>query len=402
MKPRSKLSAREVADLRTALARRIGDSSVPTLPQIAMKVVDLVSDDNATIADFSRVISADQSLSGRLLRMANSAYYAQRHPVTRIDRAMVLLGLDKLKAVALGFHLSKALLEADDGFSFRRQWTQSLFRAWFSLRLTTLFDQNAAGEAFLVGLLSDAGVPLMPSLIGDRYYEIVSPTQSPAERFDSEWNGLLFTHVDVSAALCQIWKLPEVLALPITEHHSRPASIVVGGPSSLLLRGVAYLAGTMAIDPDLPAQSIRPQPQAARDLFGLEASDMRALLREVEQDFSASREVFDSMVDPSVLIEDIIDRASVFLGDETALEETDEPVGESIEFATPGLRFRVEPVGSGRVRVTISDDAGIELVTEQIEPATRTDEQMREVLMLDDADPDIAGSILDGVRKSAA
>jgi HD-like signal output (HDOD) protein len=72
---------------------RLGDSSVPTLPEVAVKVVQLVGNPHASLKDFVEVVQNDQALTARLLRTANSALYAQRQPVTQLQRAMVLLGL---------------------------------------------------------------------------------------------------------------------------------------------------------------------------------------------------------------------------------------------------------------------------------------------------------------------
>ena len=406
MKPRSELSAREVEELHLLLARRIGDTSVPTLPQVALQVVELVSAADATIADFTKALQSDQALSGRLLRMANSAYYAQQKPVTRIDRAMVLLGLDKLKALALGFHLSKALLECDDGFSFKRQWTQSLFRAWFAHRLAALVVPELAGEAFLIGLLSDAGQPLMAQLIGERYYEVVSPSQPPTDRFRAEWNTLVFTHVDVTVALCRVWKLPEVLASPIAEHHTKPQFPVKKASPSQQIQAVAYLAGTLAIDPDLPSDAVAPDAGIARRVFELGPAEIKALLGEVEQDFRASKEVFDSVIDPSMRVEDIVERANTFLND--AVEDLVGQVGaHEVEyrpehFEAAGLAFEIARDHANRICVYISDSTGNRLVSEPVDPSNQTGEEIRRALLLEDASEDESAPILDAIQRLAA
>src|SRR5262245_65395254 len=103
MKPRGELSAREVEELYARLQKRLGDTSVPTLPQVAVRILELIANPNSTIQKFTEVIKTDQALTGRLLRLSNSAQFAQRQPVTRLERAMVLLGMDRLKAMSLGF-----------------------------------------------------------------------------------------------------------------------------------------------------------------------------------------------------------------------------------------------------------------------------------------------------------
>jgi len=118
------------------------------------------------MGDFAEVLKTDQALAARLLRMANSAQFGQRQEVTTIDRAAVLIGLDRLKATALGFHLSMTV--SASGAAHRRTyvWTQSLYRACLAFRLAERLDRTVAGEAFIAGLLLDVGVPILPELAG--------------------------------------------------------------------------------------------------------------------------------------------------------------------------------------------------------------------------------------------
>ncbi|MEM9084117.1 MAG: HDOD domain-containing protein [Planctomycetota bacterium] len=407
MKVRAELSAREIEELHLALSRRLGDTSVPTLPQVAMKVVEMVSSEEATINDFTKAIQTDQALSGRLLRMANSAFYAQRQPVTRIDRAMVLMGLDKLKALALGFHLSSALLQSDDGFSFKHQWTQSLFRAWFAHKLAVNFSKEHAGEAFLVGLLSDAGTPLMPVLVGEKYYEMVRPSDAPSDRYRQEWSELMFTHVDVAVALCRLWKLPDVLSLPISMHHQRPqGQSLDGATDTQVLHAIAYIAGSMAIDPDIPTDSIAPDVECMERLFEFNKAQTKELIAEVEVDFRASKEVFDGVIDPSMRVEDIVERANAFLID--SVEDLVEEIAVTkngmpqLTYEASGLKYEVESQDKGVVLVYISESTGNRLVTETIKPGKQTREDILNVLMLQDSPDDERDPIIECVNRFAA
>ena len=166
MKPRSELTAREVDELITSLTTRLGDTTVPSLPQVAIKIIDLVGNPDSTIKQFGEVISGDQALTGRLLRMANSAAFAQRKSVSSVERAMVLLGLERLKALALGFHLSKAAAADDSAIGFRSMWTQSLFRGCVAMKITEKIKKENSCEAGVFGFMCYAGVPSMPGLGG--------------------------------------------------------------------------------------------------------------------------------------------------------------------------------------------------------------------------------------------
>lgn len=408
------MSARDVADLHERLSRKLGDSSLPTLPEVALRIMDLVSNERSTIDQFAEVIQSDQALTGRLLRLANSAHYAQRKPVTTLNRTMVLIGMDRLKAMALGFHLSKAAAADDSAFGFKRQWTISLFRAWFALRLAERFDKSVSGEAFIVGLMSDAGVPMMPRLAGDEYTDIVTPEMPPALRLKNEFEHFEFTHVDVAAVLCRLWRFPSVLAKPICLHHSpaRPVEELEGqydGPS--LIHAIAYFAGSLPLAPensDHPAGIAESGfAKLAEHLFGMNAADMEQTLFESAQDFTATRDMFSHIVDRTMTVEAILQKANHYLGDavEDLCEESMESerlLGRVLRFEAGGLQLEMERAVDHLVTVYINDAAGKRLLSEEINPALQDEGEIRQLLLLDEASDEELHEVFEGLRRLAA
>jgi hypothetical protein len=106
------------------LKERIKSTKASALARRALLAIDArdMTRAAALVADYAKLIRNDQAVSGRVLRLANSAFFAQRRPVTTIDRACVVLGTDRLKAVALGFHLSRACQTGGDKEYSRKIW----------------------------------------------------------------------------------------------------------------------------------------------------------------------------------------------------------------------------------------------------------------------------------------
>ena len=414
MKRRQDMSARDVADLHDRLSRKLGDSTLPTLPEVALKIMDLVSNERSTIDQFAEVIQSDQALTGRLLRLANSAHYAQRKPVTTLNRTMVLIGMDRLKAMALGFHLSKAAAADESAFGFKRQWTISLFRAWLSLRLAERFDKSISGEAFIVGLMSDAGVPMMLRLAGDDYTDIITPDMPPALRLKTEFAHFEFTHIDVAAVRCRLWRFPTTLAKPICLHHSpaRPIQEVDGeydGPS--LLHAIAYFTGSLPLAPensDLPASIAEAGFAGLADhLFGMTVEEMEETLVESGKDFTATRDMFSHIVDRTMTVESILNKANHYLGDsvEELCEESLENehlLGRVLRYEAGGLQLEMERAADHLVTVYINDAAGKRLLSEEIDPANQPEGEICQLLLLDEASDEEIQEVFDGLRRLAA
>lgn len=400
MKARKDLSSREVDDLQQNLMRRLGDSSVPTLPEVAVKVIQLVGNPNATLKQFVEVVQNDQALTGRLLRSANSAAFAQRQPVTQLQRAMILLGLDRLKAMALGFHLSQAAAKDDGEFSFKRLWTQSIFRAWAAFRLTEYFDRTITGEAFIVGLMLDAGVPMMPKLIGPEFMKVVNPADLPAKQFQTEMNSFEFTHVDVMGALGKMWKLPPLLTKPMMSHHTSPDAMDPKDPGSIL-QAVAYFVGTLNLEKLEGQAPTGAAIAAARRLFGLSAEELQKAFKNAAADFRSSKEMFTHILDGSLSVEQILNNANHDLA-ESAPPAAVEPVSPTVRFEASGLVLEIEASGSHKVKVFVADAAGKRLLSEEIEPQKRTPEEIKRMLMLDTAPTELVDRVCSEIRRLAA
>ena len=96
---------RNASSLQDELRRVFAKAKLPSNPAIAAQILELVNDPNSSVEQFAKTIQADAGLAARLMGMANSARFAQRSPATTIQRAVTLLGLRRIKTVALGFQL---------------------------------------------------------------------------------------------------------------------------------------------------------------------------------------------------------------------------------------------------------------------------------------------------------
>ncbi|TVQ75809.1 MAG: HDOD domain-containing protein [Phycisphaeraceae bacterium] len=401
MKTRSELSAKEVEVLQQTLMRRLGDTSVPTLPQVALKVIELVSNPDSTIKQFAEVIRTDQALTGRLLRMANSASYAQRRKVTNIERAMVLMGIDRIKAVALGFHLSKAAASDKSDLNSSHIWAQSLFRGWLALRIAEKVNREIAAEAFIVNLMADAGLPMMPKLLGEAYRNAVPSGTPPAKRYLNENTALPFTHVDVTAAMARIWNLPDILRIAMSQHHTPPQGVSLSDAQSSL-QAITYFCNLIPLDAQLNAQVDDRLVRHAERLFKISDADLNELVIHAAQDLEACRALFTDVIDESVNIDYIVEAANRQLGCEGSEEHSAAAFRKCLSFCAGEFQYQIESADNNSVVVYIADAEGNRILSEQINPTNLTEARIRETLMLDNAPSDRADEILKGIHSLAA
>src|SRR5437870_11113602 len=104
--------------------------TLPSLPSIAVQVLDLAQKPDADIAEIARVISKDPALSSKILRTVNSSFYGRANTISTISHALVLLGLQSVKTLVLGFSLVGNLSKTKTkGFRHVDYWRRSVYAA---------------------------------------------------------------------------------------------------------------------------------------------------------------------------------------------------------------------------------------------------------------------------------
>ncbi|MGP1347753.1 MAG: HDOD domain-containing protein [Phycisphaerales bacterium] len=405
VKMRNELSSSEVQELHDRLARRLDGKMVSTLPHVAQKVLRLVGDPESSLRDYGAVIKADQALTAKLIRMSNSALYAQRNPATTIERAMIVLGLSRLKAVVLGFQLVNA--GGSDALS-KRRWSEAVMRGWLAHAITSEFSAGLAGEAFIIGLMLDSGVPLMAQLLGEKYTDLVSSDLAPGKAFAIENTRLPFTHADVGAAMAKVWNFPSSLAVPIARHHDTLSTPDLTD-SEQLLRSAAYYTGSVdlshARDGDEP-DADRFLPSVAQRVFGIPRERLQAIIHRACDDYAATREMFGTAIDQNFEVDSLLREAN-----ESLIRQVDELVARIGTHADDsgvrtleacGRRLMFSLVGPGRLRAVVTDTEGKPLFVDEVMPMQQSVGELRSALLLEEAGEHEFAALLDQIRSLAA
>lgn len=390
-KRRRDITAHELDALHAQLDKALDRVGLETMPKVAARLLELSADPDAQIRDYAEAVKTDWALTGRLMRLANSAFFSQRQPVTRLDRALVVLGIERTKAICLGFYLSRSASLAGVREAARKVWGQSVYRAGLAASLARVQCPSLAPEAFIIGLMLDCGQPLMVRLMGEEYELLMRANPSPSKLYAAEFDLLPYTHVDVVAALARRWKLPSLLARPIAWHHTLPPVGKTGDPIVLLQR-LAYYVGAIQLDEasNQPAHKA-PLTTIADKLFEIVPSELEAVVRSANREYSQTTSLFSDVADPMGDVESVADMVQsqlVQVMDEQ-LERTvkAESRGGPEHLRICGTDIEVEPARDGEVIAYISGADGERLVSCTVNPAKETPESIGRLLGLDEATP---------------
>lgn len=358
------------------LQKVLSCSKLPSLPQVAMRVIELTGDENLKLQELASVIEKDQGLASRILKTVNSAFYGLPKQCSTLTHAQSLMGIDAIKTLALGFSLLTGLREGEEqGFNYVQYWRRAVYSAVAAKAVAIMVRNGDAEEAFLGGLLQDIGMIALCKSLGDEYIDLVrSCGDDHRALVKKELAEYELQHPDVGAMLAQRWKLPETLVMPI-KYHERPTAAPMVGRA--IVRSVA-LGNIVA---DILMQSDRAYwlsqfYQRAHQWFALTATQADEIIETVTKSARDVAKTFDVDMGPTPKSSEILELASERLAT-IALQENrnavraaaaTEEIRRALEFdALTGLRTRS--------RFT-------EIVNEQFERARQMSEPLS-VLLLD-------------------
>lgn len=189
--------------------------SLPTLPTVAQKVSKMAESDDTSATQLGKVISTDQALSGRVLRLVNSSFYGFPGRISSIPNAIVLLGFDLVKSLIISVSVFEMMEKGIIGL-----WEHSLGCAIASRIIAKKDKDNDPEELSVAGLLHDIGKVVVSIQLVEKYEKIKKLIKDKKITFyEAEKEVLEFTHEDIGGWLTESWNLPKSLQEPIAYHH---------------------------------------------------------------------------------------------------------------------------------------------------------------------------------------
>jgi len=230
---------------------------LPAMPQVASKVLELSSDPNTSAQQLQQIISDDQAMTGRILKIANSAMYSCSRKVKTLTEAIVMLGFNSIRSLVVTSAARNLYntRNATTGLKERLLWEHSIGVA-FACRLLVQDRMPAmAEEAFLAGLMHDIGKLVLNLRVPEQFDEIVQLVYNDNRSFHQTEREILgFDHAEVGSRLVNKWNLSPMLEYTILHHHSPEAMSVENPLLSYLDLGnkVCHKLGIGFVDePDL-------------------------------------------------------------------------------------------------------------------------------------------------------
>jgi len=196
---------------------------IDVMPGVMTEVMTLSKDPDSTVAEMEKVILADQALTTKVLRFANSAYYGYARKISTISKATILLGFDSIKSIALASSMSDLLSAPFTGYALDKNelWIQSQTCGLVSRYIAVTIGFPNPEEAYISGLLRDIGKTVLNEYMITEYKSVFDLVLNNKLSFcEAEKEVFGFNHSEIGAKMAEKWNLPSHLVEAIKYHHN--------------------------------------------------------------------------------------------------------------------------------------------------------------------------------------
>ncbi|MBN1347663.1 MAG: HDOD domain-containing protein [Phycisphaerae bacterium] len=284
-----------VVDPNERLQQLLGKiSEASTLPAVFTKIMEVINDPNASASDLTAVVKCDPSLTTRVLRAINSAYYGLSTPTSNLKYAVALLGFRTIRNLAMTVLVGGLFKQDLTVLNYSRL---GLWKHIISVALTArLIARHTAGstfdeDAYLGGLLHDVGIVLMDHHDHEVFCHTIKQTQPNRELRVCERELIGFDHAELAAAVATNWRFPSDLVECFRWHHEAYQASAPARP----LTSAVELANFLCNHKGINSVGIRYEPRLRTALLAdlrIAPDDLRSLWQQMDKELSSARDLF--------------------------------------------------------------------------------------------------------------
>ena len=265
-----------------------------TLPDVYLRISQLIDDPDSSMADIAKVVSQDPSFSLRLLQVANSAMYSFPAAVDTVAKAVTIIGTRQIRSLALSMSVAKSFAGLpNDLVSMDNFWRHSLLCALAARHLARAARKADPDTLFTAGLLHDVGELILfnrqPEAARDALLSVLDGPEGTAV-FEAERDILGFDHSAVGGELARRWNLPTVLVECIEHHHD--VARASAHPREVAIVHIANILAQMAEIDSLDLADVDPIDPLAWQLTGLDEAIIEPTVRAVQSEVGEVEKLF--------------------------------------------------------------------------------------------------------------
>ncbi|HZI39956.1 MAG TPA: HDOD domain-containing protein [Acidimicrobiia bacterium] len=259
---------------------------LPAQPSVAVRTVWVADQPTSSAKDLAAALTADPSLTARVLRLANSAYYGLSRRIADVTFAVTVVGFPTVRAMA-AVHAS-GLFEPGEHTVPDGYWEHSVATATVCSVLAPRAGVRP-NQAFPLGLLHDLGTALLFRADPERFGAVQAEARDGRSLRAAEKAAYGLAHDEAAARVFSAWRFPETFIEAVADHHAHPATLTE--PHALLLVAAESVAGRLV---RTPGYELEHGQNTGLRALNLDVTDAVAIARQVEDDVAQLLHAFSS------------------------------------------------------------------------------------------------------------
>lgn len=261
-----------------------------SLPEVCIRVNEMMDDPVVNATDIGKVIAQDTSLTARLLKIVNSAFYGFQARIETVSRAVTVIGLRELRGLVLAASAVESFSKLpNDVLNLVNFWRHSVYCGVVAQLLAQKCNVLHSERLFVAGLLHDIGKLVITNKMVNESREVIKRVEKKKiHDFEAEQAILGFDHAEVGGVLLKEWNMPESLCHSVMYHH-RPRA-AVEPTIEICIVHIANVLTNRAEHGVTQDSGIPPIEDMAFEMTGLTEADF-------EQIFTRAGAVFSEALD---------------------------------------------------------------------------------------------------------
>ncbi|RMH58233.1 MAG: HDOD domain-containing protein [Candidatus Hydrogenedentota bacterium] len=265
------------------IVERIQD--LPTLPTVVTRILKLVHDPESNAADVQMILGRDQSLSTKVMKLVNSAFYGYAGKIKTLHQAVVILGFDTIKSVALSATVFTAFAGGRKNFDRDAFWRHSIATGVAARLLARECRMKEIEESFMCGVIHDIGKVVLDQYAPGDFDRVLAYVQEKnCLIYEAERAVLGSSHAQVGRWLGMKWGLPAEIVDVIFYHH-QPANAQRAPKQTAVVHVADILARTRKLGSGGDAK-VPPLDPAAWEKLGLDEGRLKGILAVLPDEFA--------------------------------------------------------------------------------------------------------------------
>lgn len=205
------------------LLEKIENSEISSIKNVTQGIIRIINDPDSNAKDLKDIVEIDPPLTAKVLRTANSAYYFSRVHISDIEQAVIWIGFDKLKEIALSQKVCEIFQKKKTVRSYSRErlWKHSVATAILGKMIYRMEFGERGENIYVAGLLHDIGIITEDQFFWDEFKMVLERVAVGRTTFlEDERATWGYDHSDIGEAISENWQFPPQLCACIGAHHN--------------------------------------------------------------------------------------------------------------------------------------------------------------------------------------